>query len=207
MPVSEDQKSEILKLVNEGLGAREIAQGLGVPNYTVRGIMAWYTRTTGHTTEDGDDAVVEAIEAAFGLERDLQLALRANITQLEPGLTISDDGKEQTVSSGRIDIAAEDKQGNAVVIELKAGTADRDAIGQILSYMGDLGADKQVRGILVAGDFTARAISAAHAVPNVALKQYSFHFSFAAVTKSRINITNHPKGAGLQIIGTNKLPT
>jgi hypothetical protein len=181
MPVSEDQKSEILKLIADGLAAPEIAQKLGVPDYTVRGIKSWYTKTKGHPSEEGDDAVIEAIEATFGLERDLQLALRANITQLEPGLTISDDGKEQTVNSGRIDIAAKDKQGNTVVIELKAGTADRDAIGQILSYMGDLGIDKPVRGILVAGDFTARAVSASRVVPNIVLRKYAFHFSFAPI--------------------------
>lgn len=182
MPVSEDQKREILKLLGEGLKSPEISQRLGVPDYTVRGIKSWYTKAHDRTDED-DDLVVEAIEATFGLERDLQLALRKNIAQLEPGLKISDGGKEQIVPSGRIDIAAEDQQGNAVVIELKAGTADRDAIGQILSYIGDKAgnAKQQVRGILVAGDFTARAISAAHAVPNVTLKRYGFHFSFEAV--------------------------
>src|ERR1035437_523545 len=81
----------------------------------------------------------------------------------------------------REDIAftAEDKQGNTVVVELKAGTADQKAIGQLLSYMGDLMPDgKPVRGILVAGDFTTRALSAARPVSNVALRKYSFHFSF-----------------------------
>src|SRR5271156_1642388 len=169
MPVSDDQKREILKLLDEGMKAPEIGQRLGVPDYTVRGIKAWYTQTRDRTDED-DHVVVQAIEATFGLERDLQLALRKNIAQLEPGLKVSDGGKEESVPSGRIDIAAEDQHKNAVVIELKAGTADRDAIGQILSYIGDKAANsKRVRGILVAGDFTARAISAAHAVPNVTL--------------------------------------
>jgi RecB family endonuclease NucS len=70
-----------------------------------------------------------------------------------------------------------------VVIELKAGTADRDAVGQILSYMGDLQGEAggKVRGILVAGHFTDRAISARRAVPNVELRKYGFKFSFESV--------------------------
>jgi RecB family endonuclease NucS len=43
-------------------------------------------------------------------------------------LTIVDGDREQTVASGRIDIKACDREGITVVIELKAGTADRDAV-------------------------------------------------------------------------------
>jgi RecB family endonuclease NucS len=74
-------------------------------------------------------------------------------------LTISDGDKEQTVPSGRIDITAQDRDGATVVIELKVGTAYRDAIGQLLAYMGDL-TDKgaRVRGILIAREFASRAV-------------------------------------------------
>ena len=127
---------------------------------------------------------IDAMETTFGLERDLQLALRSNIEQLEQGLKITDGGKEQVVESGRIDIIAEDGQGATLIIELKAGAADREAIGQILGYMGDMSQKKKlVRGVLVAGEFTPRAISAARAVPNLVLKKYSFRFSFASVNK------------------------
>ena len=86
------------------------------------------------------------------------------------------------MDSGFIDITAEDKQGATVVIELKAGTAEHKAIAQVLSYMGDLVSEaKQVRGILVAGGFTDRAISAARAVPNLSLRKYAFKFSFQAI--------------------------
>src|SRR2546429_4614470 len=87
---------------------------------------------------DTETEVASAFDAAFGLERDLQLALRRSIEQLEPGLTIIDGDREQTVPSGRIDITACDQRGATIVIELKVGPADRDAVGQILSYMGDL---------------------------------------------------------------------
>ncbi len=119
-------------------------------------------------------------ELKFGLERDLQRALRANIEQLEPGLKITDGGAEKTVESGRIDITAEDAEGRLVIIELKAGKAELAAIGQLLSYMGSENKDpsRPVRGILVANDFHPRLVTAAKAVPNVSLMAYSFQFSF-----------------------------
>ncbi len=132
-----------------------------------------------------DEETADAIETTFGLERDLQQALRRNIEQLESGLKIVDANKEQMVDSGRIDITAEDSSGTTVIIELKAGVADREAVAQILAYMGDLiSAGKAVRGILVAGDFPLRTIAAARAVPNLELKKYGFQFSFEPVELS-----------------------
>jgi hypothetical protein len=52
------------------------------------------------------------------------------------------------------------------VIELKAGAADRDAIGQILAYMGDLMGPKNQREVLIAGDLAPLAIAAARAAQN-----------------------------------------
>jgi RecB family endonuclease NucS len=66
-----------------------------------------------------------------------------------------------------------------VVIELKAVSADREAIGQVLAYVGDMmGPAKAVRGILVAPEFSPRAIAAARAAPNIRLVRYGFRFSF-----------------------------
>jgi hypothetical protein len=121
-------------------------------------------------------------EHTFSLERDLQNALRRNIEQLEPGLKIIDGGEERTVSSGRIDILAQDAQGAAVVIELKAVKARRDVIGQILAYMGDISQEyDQVRGILVAPEYEDRVIAASRVVKKLDLKSYGFSFSFATV--------------------------
>jgi hypothetical protein len=44
--------------------------------------------------------IADAVDAAFGLERDLQLALRRNIEQLEPSLTIIDGDREQPFHPG-----------------------------------------------------------------------------------------------------------
>ena len=153
---------------------------LGVSPGTVAAVKAHVTMGT--YAPETEAEVASAVDAAFGLERDLQLALRRSIEQLEPGLTIIDGDREQTVASGRIDITARDERGVTVVIELKVGEADRDAIGQILSYIGDLtDHTTQVRGILVARDFSARAVAAARAAPNIQLVQYGFRFTFETV--------------------------
>jgi endonuclease len=136
---------------------------------------------------DEDDDIIDAEleqaeEVKFTLERDLQSALRSNIEQLEQGLKITDLGHEKGVPSGKIDITAEDKNGATVVIELKAGEATHNAIGQILGYMGDLTTDKNlVRGILVAGDFSKKAVAAARVVPHLQLRRYGFNFTFEHV--------------------------
>lgn len=131
-------------------------------------------------SQSGDEEDEAAAGLKFGLERDLQKALRSTITELDPGLTITDGGTEQVVKAGRIDITARDKEGNLVIIELKAGTATLPAMGQILSYMGSVKDDPEqpVRGILVANEFHDRLILAAKAVPNVSLVAYAINFSF-----------------------------
>jgi endonuclease len=120
----------------------------------------------------------------FELEAHLQESLRAEIDQLESGLTIIDRGSERSVASGSIDILAEDVSGALVVIELKRGEAKRDAIGQIVGYMGDLKLEEPntiVRGVLVAAEFDKSCVSALAAVPNLQLRRYRFDFRFEDV--------------------------
>lgn len=132
-----------------------------------------------------EEAPLEGVEPQrFHLERDMQLALRRSLSQLEPGLQISDGGTEQYVPSGRIDISATDSHGARVVIELKAGRANRDAVVQTQSYMGDLlsqDTSRPVRGILVAQEFDPKAIAAARVVPTLVLKRYDIRFLFTDV--------------------------
>ncbi|HZA25908.1 MAG TPA: endonuclease NucS domain-containing protein, partial [Dehalococcoidia bacterium] len=115
-----------------------------------------------------EEVIEEAEELKFGLEREMQAALRRNIEQLEPGIKINDGGSERRVEAGRIDITAQDRDGKLVAIELKAGTAGLDSITQILANMGSLQSEgqKSVRGILIAGDFPRKGLLAAQAVPS-----------------------------------------
>ena len=186
--ISENQKAEIISLLQEKhLSREDIASKVGVSPGTVSAIKAHITMGTygrGLTSfKEETDELIEAFEATFGLERDLQLALRSNIQQLEPGLIIIDEGKEHTTNAGRIDILARDTDGKTVVIELKAGTAAPKALTQLLAYMGAIGEQvvKPVRGILIAGDFHPRIVFAARAVPNVQLCRYRFKFTFEPI--------------------------
>jgi RecB family endonuclease NucS len=129
MPISDSQRQAIASLLNAGLSNQEVAAQVGVTLGQVAAVKAHIKMGTYDTKDpEAEDEVANAVDTAFGLERDLQLALRRNIEQLEPRLTIVDGDREQTVASGRIDIKACDREGITVVIELKAGTADRDAV-------------------------------------------------------------------------------
>ena len=115
----------------------------------------------------------EIESVTFKYEKDLRRFLLSNITQIETGLHIIDGGSEIRVEAGRIDITAEDDNGNIIVIELKRDLA-KD-VTQILAYMGTIENPdgKPVRGILVANDFRDRVVYAALAVPNITLKRYA----------------------------------
>jgi endonuclease len=184
--ISPTQREQVIALLREGRASREeIAAKTSVSPGTVSAIRAHMTMGTygGAPTDDAEtEELIEASETTFGLERDLQQALRQNIGQLEDGLRIVDGGKERVTEAGRIDITAQDAKGKTVIIELKGGTAAPDALTQVLAYMAvaeNSGAG--VRGILVAGDFHSRLRFAARAVPNVELRQYRFRFSFERV--------------------------
>jgi hypothetical protein len=116
----------------------------------------------------------------FGLERDLQKALRTNIAQLDASLQIVDNGTEARVEAGFIDILAKDKDGCWVVIELKADVARPSSIAQILSYMTCISKEKggKARGILIAADFEKKVALAAESISNLQLRKYRFSFSF-----------------------------
>lgn len=133
---------------------------------------------------EGRDGAQPPDRQRLALERDMQTALRRDLAALEPGLTAVDDGAERAVPSGFIDILARDARGRTVVIELKAGRTDSRVIGQILGYMGDIAEedpDTAVRGIIVAHDFDRRTLSAARAVPDLALTRYAITFAFRPV--------------------------
>ena len=184
--ITEEQKSAIINLLREGVvEGEQIASTVGVSPNIVRSIKAHFTMGTYdkiNPTLSGTEEVIDAVETSFGLERDLQIALRSNIKQLDSGLQIIDGGKEHQTDAGRIDILATDNAGGIVIIELKAGTAKPDALTQLLAYMGTVDSgDKPVRGILIAGDFHQRVIHAVQAITNVQLIRYKFSFTFEIV--------------------------
>lgn len=142
----------------------------------------------GYDEEEGQHGVTTAMDEEgrqrSGLERDMQSALRADISLLESGLQIIDGGVERVVDSGSIPITAKDANGAIVVIDLKAGSVGRRAVAQVLSYMGDIAADEPdaaVRGILVASEFESRSRAAARMAPSLSLRAFAVKFEFFSV--------------------------
>ncbi len=123
----------------------------------------------------------------FGLEADLQKALRKHITQLEAGLEVIDNELEHRVKSGFIDILAKDSQGRYVIIELYTGIAGNDVVSKILKYMVDIAEAEgqlfeQVRGIIVASDFDEWVRIASQGIPNLDLNSDSYTLDFKKET-------------------------
>lgn len=123
-------------------------------------------------------------EAAISLERDLENFLLTKLNVLEEGLRLyeGETGRQFQVQSGRIDILAQDRDNNFVVLELKAGTATEAVLAQILAYMADVTKEvsigKAVRGIIVAYDFAERLVAASSLLPAIKLMKYKVNFEF-----------------------------
>ncbi|SRR5260370_397660 len=139
-----------------------------------------------------DEKTEEAIETALSLEQDLERSLLDNLGRLEKGLKLYEKngvrGQQMDAKpAGRIDILADHASGDLVVIELKAGEADRQVCGQIQAYMGwvkaNLAGKRKVRGIIVANEFTDRLKLAVIVAPDLTLKKYDIVFSFSDPSK------------------------
>ena len=137
-----------------------------------------------------DQVSEAAVETALSVEADLEDAIYAHPGLLESGLKICKEGgvtgrQVDAKAAGRIDLLAVDESGRLVVIELKAGIADRQVCGQIQAYMGwvraHLAGGRAVRGLIVAHEFTERAKLAATVVPDLELREYRVRFEFAGV--------------------------
>ena len=93
----------------------------------------------------------------FVLESGIEEAVKKNLSQLK--LSLAEEGIQQQCSLGigvgRTDLICRDKEGNYVVLELKAVHSSDSVVGQILRYMGFIRenwADKEgkkVKGIIL----------------------------------------------------------
>ncbi len=75
----------------------------------------------------------EKVFQLHGSEAQMHVALKQDLSVLEPGLTLLDF--ELPVDVGDVDIYARDSKGNYVVIEVKRGKANQEAVHQLERYV------------------------------------------------------------------------
>jgi hypothetical protein len=96
---------------------------------------------------------------------------------IEDGVLVS---QQYRTDIGIIDILAKDKEtGCFVVIELKKNQTSDDTVGQITRYMGWVmknKSDKNVKGIIIAGEFDKKLEYALKAVSNIEVFLYKVNF-------------------------------
>lgn len=117
-----------------------------------------------------------------GTEKELNDQLMGDLEVLEKGLRPLK--QEDVLRKGFVDILAEDKDGNLVIIELKRKQADYNAVMQLQRYVNELRKikNKTVRGIIVAPSIGRPALEL---LKNNGNEYYPFEFD---VTQPRATI-------------------
>ncbi len=146
-----------------------------------------FTANEASVENNVETEIDESIKTSVSLEKDLHSYLAARVEEIEQGLVLVDNGVEYPTDAGRIDILAKDKDGNLVVIELKAGKVKDNSLGQLLGYMGCISTStsfekNSVRGILIASHFEQRVIYAVRGLVNVKLLKYQLSFDLQEIT-------------------------
>lgn len=136
--------------------------------------------------DGGSDDEMGTLSGPALLELHLQDYLFRNWRVVFPDLRLyeGERGREfvtRDPSVGVIDFLCTDASGDFVVIETKRGAPDRQAVGQILGYMGWVAQKlcndgKKVRGILIASEATDSLRMAVAAVPNLEIYLYEISF-------------------------------
>lgn len=132
------------------------------PQVYTRGTLVEYHGSRGDlegAIRGTNEIPTEEIDRVLGLgsnEDDMHLWVMRNLQKLSQDISVTEH--ESSVSVGDIDILANDSNG-WVVIEVKKGEAGNSAMGQVKAYMNNLRneTDKDVRGIVIAEDFSAQA--------------------------------------------------
>jgi len=180
---AEDYHNSTIEYLSDWIIFREIKRLLGLDLYTHINHILW---NVFRTKEEAEIEPPERIQ--LSIERDLKRFLVQNLSSLDSGLRLLREGdttgEEYPTEAGRIDILGVDRNGDFVVIELKAGVADTDSFGQIIAYMACMdkkARGRRVRGIIVASDFEDKVKFATMRVPDLQLKRYQVAFKFENV--------------------------
>jgi predicted nuclease of restriction endonuclease-like (RecB) superfamily len=127
------------------------------------------------------DANDEQIRMTY--ENDLQNAIELQAEELFPGYRIfgNNEGIQYDINGKRIDLLLEHRTENKLlVVELKAGLADFRVFGQISMYIGPLSQrfpDKEISGIIIAGEIDDSLRYACLTSEKVKLKRYQMRIN------------------------------
>ena len=114
----------------------------------------------------------------FSYEKDLKTSMVSQISELFPEYKIygkNNEGIEYIIEGKRIDILLEKNDGSLFAIELKSGTANYKVFGQLSMYLGllmDKFPEKEIRGLIVAGEIDNTLKSATKTTGLIELKTY-----------------------------------
>lgn len=126
-------------------------------------------------------------QGLFYMEKELENFIIFNWDNTELGKKydlLYEDGEmvsqQYRTDIGPIDILAKEKNTNSyVVIELKRNQTSDDTVGQLARYMGwikDKKKDKNVKGIIIAGDYDRKLDYARNMIPNIDVFIYEVDF-------------------------------
>jgi len=125
---------------------------------------------------------------SFHYEVDLQNALNTQIEKLFPEYKIfgnNGEGIQYKIGGKKIDLLLEHKENDQLlVIELKAGTADFRAFGQIAMYIGLLSekfTDRVINGVIIAKEIDYSLIKASLINKNIKLMAYEMEFNLEEI--------------------------
>ena len=139
------------------------------------------------------EATPEEFETAQFLEKDLEDHLEKHLNKIEHGLKLL--GRQHKTIIGSIDLFAEAKNGDLVVIELKKGLAADKVFGQICRYIGCKKSEqpskrgKKIRGYIIGREIDIKLSYAAKVVESGLIGLQVFEFKGKAGAEDRIKIS------------------
>ena len=131
----------------------------------------------------GERQLIESAKTIHALEKEMEEAIRKDLSIIEKGLKVTDEGKKRKAGGVPVDILCKDKQRNTVVVEISACAADLEEIAAMVNCMGAVAAEDNapVRGILIAKEFTESAVNSSKVVKDLELMEYKPEFKFVRV--------------------------
>jgi hypothetical protein len=160
----------------------------GIPKAIINNYFIKFLSDYGNIDPPGIDIEQGKEYFQVSYEKDLQNSLISQAEELFGGYKIfgkNGEGIHLRVKDKITDLVLEHKTENKLlVVELKAGIANCGVLGQIYMYMGPLSLqypDKEISGVIIAGEIDESLTMACSAINNVKLKTYKMELTLEDV--------------------------